>query len=50
MTKKEKYCYECDASFTVKGPQGFEVNYCPNCGAEIGEGDDNEFEDEDDQE
>jgi uncharacterized paraquat-inducible protein A len=46
MAKKEKFCYECDVPFTVKGPLGFEVNYCPACGEELGSGEDNEFEDE----
>ena len=48
MPKKEKYCYECDTSFTVIGPKGFEVNYCPNCGNEVGENDDIDFEEETD--
>ncbi len=46
MPKTEKYCYECDTSFTVTGPKGFEIKHCPQCGTELGVDDDNEFEDE----
>ena len=47
MAKKEKFCYECDVSFTVTGPKGYDTLYCPFCGNEVTENDDNVIEDED---
>lgn len=35
--KKEKYCYDCDNSFTIKSQTTDEVRFCPFCGSELGE-------------
>jgi NMD protein affecting ribosome stability and mRNA decay len=46
MPKREYLCYECDANFTINMPKGFDVTYCPSCGAELAQEESNEFEDD----
>jgi hypothetical protein len=48
--KKEFYCMECDAHFTVSMQKGFSVEYCPNCGAAICVDDCNDYDDDEDSE
>lgn len=48
MSKKEYWCADCEASFDIKFQKGYEVKFCPFCGAELSEVYSNELIDEDD--
>lgn len=45
MSKKVKYCWDCDTEFSVKSfttlssDSKMDVNYCPFCGSEIADED-----------
>lgn len=46
MPKKEFWCQDCEGNFDVKYDKGWEIKYCPFCGAELSDAYSNEFEDD----
>ena len=48
MSKKNKYCFGCDAEFTVSCRGRSDVQYCPFCGAEVVEEDETIYEEDED--
>ncbi len=45
--KKEMFCIECDAHFTINMERGFEIKFCPNCGEAMSQDDVNDILNED---